>query len=62
MLTDVVTRMGCVQEIVTKARATLLDTRLTGEATLPANPGSNPHPATHNGGFYMGEVCTPTLF
>lgn len=52
----------CVQDVVTKARAALLDSRLTGEATLPANPGSNPHPATHSGGFYMGEVSMPMCF
>lgn len=44
------------QDTVSKARAALLDSRLTGEATLPSNPGGGIHPATHNGGFYMGEV------
>lgn len=52
---------ACQQDVVTRARGALLDTRLTGEATLPANPGSHPHPAIHNGGFYMGEVSQPDL-
>ncbi len=39
-----------------RARAALLDTRLTGEAALPTGhqPGAS-HPAAQ-GGFYMGEV------
>ncbi|KAL0048046.1 hypothetical protein WJX82_006459 [Trebouxia sp. C0006] len=42
--------------IVDRARAALLDTRLTGEAALPSGhqPGAS-HPAAQ-GGFYMGEV------
>ena len=52
---------ACQQDVVAKARGALLNTRLTGEATLPANPASVPHAAIHTGGFYMGEVSQPDL-
>ncbi len=46
-----------VQAVVDKARAALLNTRLTGEAALPSgHQASASHPAAHSGGFYMGEV------
>ena len=39
-----------------RARAALLDTRLTGEAALPSgHQAGASHPAAQ-GGFYMGEV------
>ncbi|DBA89731.1 TPA: hypothetical protein ACH3X2_004613 [Trebouxia sp. C0005] len=42
--------------IVDRARAALLDTRLTGEAALPSgHQAGASHPAAQ-GGFYMGEV------
>ena len=45
-----------MQAIVDKARAALLDARLTGEAALPSgHQAGASHPAAQ-GGFYMGEV------
>ena len=47
---------SCIQAIVDRARAALLDTRLTGEAALPSgHQAGASHPAAQ-GGFYMGEV------
>lgn len=56
--------MLCVQVVVEKARAALLNSQLTGEASLPSSHQSSAsRPAAHAGGFYMGEVCpVPNLF
>lgn len=50
-----------MQAIVDKARAALLDARLTGEAALPSgHQAGASHPAAQ-GGFYMGEVVLMLL-
>ena len=50
-----------MQAVVDRARAALLDARLTGEAALPSgHQAGASHPAAQ-GGFYMGEVVLKLL-